>query len=84
MQLAFTVWWKNGKTVKKFLWPKPKERWVFVDKKAEATKHRTEWCAAASKDRCMRCGRISEQMNMRRTREGSRWLGMDLNHKFGR
>ena len=41
--------------------------------------HRTEWCAAASKH-----GRSSEQMNMRRTCEGSRWLGMDLNHKFGR
>ena len=22
---------------------KPKEKWIFVDKKSEATKHRTEW-----------------------------------------
>ena len=26
---------------------KPKEKWTFVNKKGEATKHGTEWCAAA-------------------------------------
>ena len=35
---------------------KPKEKWTFVDKKVEPKKHRTEWCAAASKYRCARCG----------------------------
>ena len=25
--------------------PKPKEKWIFVDKKSEETKHRTKWCA---------------------------------------
>ena len=27
--------------------PKPIEKWTFVNKKGEAKKHRTEWCAAA-------------------------------------
>ena len=39
------------------LMPKPKEKWIFVDKKSEETKHRTEWCAEADRYRCMRCGR---------------------------
>ena len=42
--------------------PEPKEKRIFVDKKMEATKHRTEKCAAASKYRCMRCGRSSEKI----------------------
>ena len=29
--------------------PKPKQKWIFVDKKREETKHRTEWCAEANK-----------------------------------
>ena len=44
--------WKDSEDLK----PKPKEKWVFVDKKSEETKHRTEWCADAEKYRCMRCG----------------------------
>ena len=40
--------------------PKPKEKWVFVEKKSENTKHRTERCAEADKIRCMRCGRGSK------------------------
>ena len=36
--------------------PKPKEKWIFVDSKREETKHRTEWCAEASRYRWMRCG----------------------------
>ena len=34
--------------------PKPKEKWVFVDKKMEETQHRTEWCVDANKYRCGR------------------------------
>ena len=37
--------WKGCEELK----PKPKEKWVFVDKKGEETKHRTEWCAEADK-----------------------------------
>ena len=48
--------WKDCEEFK----PKPKEKWIFVDKKREETKHRTEWCADANKYRCMRCGRGSK------------------------
>ena len=41
--------WKDCEELK----PKPKEKWIFVDKKREDTKHRTEWCAEANKYRCM-------------------------------
>ena len=44
--------------------PKPKEKWIFVDKKSEKSKHRTEWCAEADKYRCVRCGRGSKYMKM--------------------
>ena len=37
--------------------PKPKEKLIHMEKKLKAEKHRTEWCAAASKYRCTRCGR---------------------------
>ena len=50
--------WKDCEELK----PKPKEKWIFVDKKSEETKHRTEWCAEADKYRCMRCGRGSKYM----------------------
>ena len=39
----------------------------FVDRKVEATKHRMEWCAAASKYRCRRCGRSSKQLKNARS-----------------
>ena len=42
--------------------PQSQEKWTFVDKKRE--RHRTEWCAAASKYRCLRCGRSSKYMKM--------------------
>ena len=44
--------------------PKPKEKWVFVEKERENTKHRTEWCAEADKYRCVRCGRGSKYTKM--------------------
>ena len=43
--------WKDCEESK----PKPKEKWIFVDKTNEQTKHRTEWCAEAQKYRCRRC-----------------------------
>ena len=36
------------------LGPKPKEKWIVVDKKSENTEHRTEWCAEADTYRCMK------------------------------
>ena len=42
--------WKDCEDFK----PKPKEKWTFVYKKSEGTKHRTEWCAEADRYRCMR------------------------------
>ena len=52
--------WKDCEELK----PKPKEKWVFVDKKGEESKHRTEWCADSNKYRCMGCGRGSKYMKM--------------------
>ena len=46
------------------LQPKLKEKWSFVDRKNEGTKHRTDWCAEADRFRCMRCGRGSKHMKM--------------------
>ena len=37
-----------------------KKKWIYVDENREDVKHRTEWCAAASKYRCMKCGRCSK------------------------
>ena len=34
--------------------PKPKEKLIFVDKRRERMKHRTEWCAEAHRYRCVR------------------------------
>ena len=34
--------WKDRGELK----PKPKDKWIFVDKKSWETKHRTEWCEA--------------------------------------
>ena len=36
---------------------KKEKKWIFADKQMEAKKHQTEWCVAANKYRCMRCGR---------------------------
>ena len=52
--------WKGCEELK----PKPKETWIFVDKKREVMKHQTEWCAQANKYRCMKCGRSSKYMKM--------------------
>ena len=45
--------WKNCEELK----PQRKEKWTFVGKKGEETRHGTEWSAAVSTYRCMRCGR---------------------------
>ena len=52
--------WKDCEELK----PKPKEKWIFVVKKSEETKHRTELCAEAGRYRCMRCGRGSKFMKL--------------------
>ena len=41
-------------------WNDCEEKWIFVDKKREETKHGTEWCAVTSRYRCVRCGRGSK------------------------
>ena len=64
--------WRDGEELK----PEPKEIWVFVDKKVEAKKHRTVWCATTSRYRCIRCGRSSKKMNMPggvRDQSGREW-----------
>ena len=48
--------WKDCEELK----PKPKEKWVFIEKKSESTRHRAEWCAEADIYRCLRCGRGSK------------------------
>ena len=44
---------------------------------------RLQWCATADKFRCMRCGRISKNMKMQGTSEGSKWLREDSKHGLG-
>ena len=55
--------------------PQAKEKRIYVDKKREEAKPRTEWCAAASKCRCMRCGRGSKHMKLQGTCTGPKILG---------
>ena len=66
--------WKDCEELK----PQPKEKWIFVDKKRESTKHRTEWCATASKYRCMRCGRESKYMKMEGTCTEPKYLAKNF------
>ena len=65
--------WKDCEESK----PRPKVKWTFVNKNVEAKKHRTEWRAAASKYRCVRCNK----MKMAGTCEGPRWLGKASKHE---
>ena len=58
--------------------PKPKEKFVFVEKKSENIKHRTEWCAEANGYRCMRCGRRSKHMKMTGKCAGPKFLTKSL------
>ena len=58
--------------------PKPKEKWIFVDKTSEETKHRTWWCAEAGRYRCMRCGRGSTYMKMLGKCAGPKFLSKSL------
>ena len=44
--------WKDCEVLK----PKPKEKWSFVDRKSEGTKHQTEWCANS----CQKVGENGE------------------------
>ena len=60
------------------LGPKPKDKWSFVDKRREIMKHRTEWCAAANRYQCMRCGKGSKYMNMPGRCDGPKFLSKRL------
>ena len=71
--------WKDCGELK----PKPEEKWIFVDKKSEETKHRTEWCAEADKYRCMRCGRGSKYMKMPRKCTGPKLFSKRRRHLGG-
>ena len=55
----------------------------FDDKKSEATKHRTEWCAEAEKYRCMRCGRGSKYTKMPGKCTGPKYLSENFG-KWGK
>ena len=75
--------WKDCEELK----PKPKEKWIFVDKKREETKRRTEWCAEANKYPCMRCGRGNKYMKMQGKCTGPKYLSKNwkmVNASFGR
>ena len=54
--------WKDCEELR----PKPKGKFVFMEKMSENTRHRTEWCADAEADkyRCMKCGRGSKYLKM--------------------
>ena len=71
--------WKDCEKLK----PKPKEKWIFVDTSSDETKHRTEWCAEADRNRCMRCGRGSKYIKMPRKCTGPRFLSKGL-EKLGK
>ena len=62
--------WKDCEELR----PKPKEKWILVDKRSEGMKHRTEWCAEADRCRCMRCGRGSKHMKMPGRCDGPNFL----------
>ena len=64
--------------------PKPKEKWFFVDKKGEETKHRTEWCADADKYRCMRCGRCQENVQAGADGYPRVWQNVEVDSSPGR
>ena len=71
---------KDGEELK----PTPKEKWTFVNKHVEARKHRTEWCAAAIKCRCLTCGRSSTNLKIQGKCEGPKLLQEDSKHNLGR
>ena len=52
--------WKDCEELK----PQPRAKMTYMDKKREETKHRTEWCANASKYRCLRCGKGRKYMKL--------------------
>ena len=66
--------WKDCEELK----TKLKEKWSFVDRKSEGTKHRTEWCAEADRYRCMRCGRGTKYMKMPGRCTGPKFLSKCL------
>ena len=80
MQRASTVLVEEWKDCEELM-PKPKEKWTFVNK--EARKHRTEWCAAANKFQCTRCGRSGVSVKVQGKCEGQKWLREDSKHKLG-
>ena len=71
---------KDGEELK----PTPKEKWTFVNKHVEARKHRTEWCAAAIKCRCLRCGRSSTNLKIQWKCEGPKLLARRFQTQSGK
>ena len=63
---------------------KSKEKWIFVNKKREVTKHQTEWCVPPKKKRCMRCGRSNKNIELQGTCADPQFLTVDSKHKLGR
>ena len=66
--------WKDFEELR----PKPNEKLIFIDKKSEETKHRTDWCAEAEKYRCVRCGRWSKPLGDARKCTGPKSLSKNL------
>ena len=66
--------WKGSEELRS----KQKEKWIFVDKRRERMKYRTEWCAEANKYRCIRCGKGSKYMKMQGRCDGPKFLWKGL------
>ena len=69
--------WKDCEELK----PEPKEKWIFVDTKSEETKPRTEWCANASKYRCMKCGSGTKCMKVQGQCAGPKYFAKTFEKK---
>ena len=61
-----------------------KGEWTFLNKKGEARKHRTDWCAAANRYRCVRCGRSSKHLKIQGKCGQPKWMREDSKHKLVR
>ena len=78
---SFRFWWRSAAIVKSLRRRRKKSR--LLRWKLEAKKHRA-WCAATSRDRCMRCGRNSTRMRMQGKCERPRWMEVEFNHMLNR
>ena len=72
---SFTAWWRNGKIVKNSSRSQKKSGLLWTRKERKQCIDRN---AAASKYRCMRCGRSSKYMKMQGQCAGPKYLSKNL------